>query len=106
MISKRRLLAQGAAGLACVAVTPAGAREPVSMARHERFMRLAIAEGRKNPFAPFGAVIWRQLLAPSCGVKLTPSTSLPKVWKEKEIFCGLLVFNESPAVSPSGITVV
>jgi tRNA(Arg) A34 adenosine deaminase TadA len=56
MISKRGFLAS-AAGLVCVAATQAHARDPIPMAAHERFMRLAIAEGAKNPFAPFGAVI-------------------------------------------------
>jgi tRNA(adenine34) deaminase len=56
MISKRRFLA-AAAGLSYVAATRAHAREPIARAQHERFMRLAVAEAAKNPFAPFGAVI-------------------------------------------------
>lgn len=58
MISKRALLLSTAA-LACAPWGwPALARLPaISMAQHERFMRLAIAEGRRNPTYPFGAVI-------------------------------------------------
>ena len=54
-ISKRALLG----GLVCLAVTrPAQARLPaIAMAEHERCMRLAIAEARRNPAYPFGAVI-------------------------------------------------
>lgn len=58
MISKRMLLAS-LGGLLCVA----GARPtraalpPISNEQHEKFMRLAIEMGRKNPLYPFGAVI-------------------------------------------------
>jgi len=56
-ISKRALLG----GLVCLAVArPArAALPPIAMAEHERCMRLAIAEARRNPFYPFGAVIVR-----------------------------------------------
>ena len=56
-ISKRSLLG----GLACIAVArPARAALPsISMAQHERCMRLAIVEARRNPAYPFGAVIVR-----------------------------------------------
>lgn len=58
MISKRALLLSTAA----CAFVPGGrsalARLPaISMAQHERFMRLAIEEGRRNAAYPFGAVI-------------------------------------------------
>jgi tRNA(adenine34) deaminase len=57
MISKRAFLTS-VGGLVCVAIArPARALPPIAMARHEEFMRLAMAEGRKNPWAPFGAVI-------------------------------------------------
>jgi tRNA(Arg) A34 adenosine deaminase TadA len=56
-ISKRALLG----GLVCLAVVrPArAALPPIAMAEHERCMRLAIAEARRNPAYPFGAVIVR-----------------------------------------------
>jgi len=56
-ISKRALLG----GLVCLAVVrPArAALPPISNAEHERCMRLAIAEARRNPAYPFGAVIVR-----------------------------------------------
>jgi len=56
-ISKRSLLG----GLACIAVArPARATlPPISMAEHERCMRLAMVEARRNPAYPFGAVIVR-----------------------------------------------
>ena len=57
MISRRAFLAS-VGGLVCVAVArPARTLPPIAMARHEAFMRLAIAEGRKNPMWPFGAVM-------------------------------------------------
>jgi tRNA(Arg) A34 adenosine deaminase TadA len=60
MISKRRLLV-GLGGLIC---TPAvGLAQPgltpIPMERHEKAMRLAIEQGRKNPYYPYGAVIVR-----------------------------------------------
>lgn len=60
MISKRRLMV-GAGALICVAgARPArAALPPISMARHEQAMRLAIEEARRNPVYPFGAVIVR-----------------------------------------------
>ncbi len=60
MITKRRLLAS-LGGLICVpAAWPArAALPPISTGQHERCMRLAIAEARRNPAYPFGAVIVR-----------------------------------------------
>ena len=60
MISKRRLLAS-VGGLICLQVAGAAraALPPISAAQHEQWMRLAIAQGRKNPSYPFGAVIVR-----------------------------------------------
>ncbi|HTR88070.1 MAG TPA: nucleoside deaminase [Reyranella sp.] len=60
MISKRTLLI-GFGGLVCLpGARPArAALPPISMARHEQAMRLAIAQGRRNPYWPFGAVIVR-----------------------------------------------
>ena len=56
-ISKRALLG----GLVCLAVArpSRAALPPIAMAEHERCMRLAIAEARRNPVYPFGAVIVR-----------------------------------------------
>src|SRR5690349_20346761 len=56
-ISKRSFLG----GLVCIAVArPAReALPPISMAEHERCMRLAMVEARRNPAYPFGAVIVR-----------------------------------------------
>ena len=56
-ISKRALLG----GLVCVAVARSAraALPPIATAEHERCMRLAIAEARRNPAYPFGAVIVR-----------------------------------------------
>ena len=58
MISKRTLLI-GLGGLICVpGARPArAALPPISMARHEQAMRLAIEQGKKNPYYPFGAVM-------------------------------------------------
>lgn len=60
MISKRALM-MGLGGLICVpGAKPArAALPPVSMQQHERYMRLAIEQGVKNPYYPFGAVIVR-----------------------------------------------
>ncbi len=60
MISKRAFLL-GAGGLVCLpAARPArAALPPISPADHERYMRLAIVEARRNPRYPFGAVIVR-----------------------------------------------
>ena len=59
MISKRTLLASMGA-LVCAGTRPARAKLPViPAAQHEKAMRLAIEEGRRNPFYPFGAVIVR-----------------------------------------------
>ena len=56
-ISKRALLG----GLVCLAVArrARAALPPIAMAEHERCMQLAIAEARRNPAYPFGAVIVR-----------------------------------------------
>ena len=53
-IARRALLG----GLVCLAVARSAraALPPISMAEHERCMRLAIAEARRHPFYPFGAV--------------------------------------------------
>jgi len=58
MITKRTML-MGLGGLICVAgARPArAALPPIPMERHERAMRLAIEQGRKNPYYPYGAVI-------------------------------------------------
>jgi tRNA(adenine34) deaminase len=58
MISKRMLLA-GLGGLICVpGARPARAALPsLPMTRHEQAMRLAIEQGRKNPYYPYGAVM-------------------------------------------------
>ncbi len=58
MISKRMLLA-GLGGLICVPdARPARAALPsLPMTRHEQAMRLAIEQGRKNPYYPYGAVM-------------------------------------------------
>lgn len=60
MISRRRLVV----GLAGLIGTPGAAfaqaaLPPISMDRHEAAMRLAIEQGRKNPYYPYGAVIVR-----------------------------------------------
>jgi tRNA(Arg) A34 adenosine deaminase TadA len=58
MITKRTMLL-GLGGLICVSATkPArAALPPIAMERHERAMRLAIEQARKNPGYPYGAVI-------------------------------------------------
>ncbi len=58
MISKRMLL-RGMGALICVpGAKPArAALPPISMETHERYMRLAIEQGKKNAGYPFGAVI-------------------------------------------------
>ncbi|MEI7871109.1 MAG: nucleoside deaminase [Alphaproteobacteria bacterium] len=58
MISKRRLIV-GAGALICVAgARPAGAAlPPISQAQHEKFMRLAIEQAKRNPAIPSGSVI-------------------------------------------------
>ena len=60
MIARRALLA-GAGALVCV---PVGRRAlarlpPIALEQHERAMRLAIEQGKRNAFYPFGAVITR-----------------------------------------------
>ncbi len=60
MISKRRfLLCACGAACATAALPPRAALPPISMARHERAMRQAIEEARRNPVYPFDAVIVR-----------------------------------------------
>ena len=61
MISKRACWRRrGRAGSAFAGARPArAALPPISMARHEQAMRLAIEEARRNPVYPFGAVIVR-----------------------------------------------
>jgi tRNA(adenine34) deaminase len=58
MISKRTMLL-GLGGLICIpGARPArAALPPIAMERHERAMRLAIEQARKNPYYPYGAVI-------------------------------------------------
>jgi tRNA(adenine34) deaminase len=58
MITKRTML-MGLGGLVCVAgAWPArAALPPIPMERHEQAMRLAIEQGAKNPYYPYGAVI-------------------------------------------------
>ena len=58
MITKRTMLL-GLGGLICVpGAKPArAALPPIAMERHEQAMRLAIEQGRKNPYYPYGAVI-------------------------------------------------
>jgi tRNA(Arg) A34 adenosine deaminase TadA len=60
MIARRALLA-GAGALVCLPVARrAQARlPPITMERHEQAMRLAIEQGKRNAFYPFGAVITR-----------------------------------------------
>ena len=60
MIARRALLA-GAGALVCVPVgRRALARLPaIALEQHERAMRLAIEQGKRNAFYPFGAVITR-----------------------------------------------
>lgn len=71
MLTRRFMFcACGAAGLAASfgSVWPArAALPPVSMAEHERCMRLAIAEARGNPMYPFGAVIVRPAAGGAAG---------------------------------------
>jgi tRNA(adenine34) deaminase len=61
MISKRALM-MGLSGLICLPAARSaradnGGLPPISMARHEQAMRLAIIQAKKNPYYPFGAVI-------------------------------------------------
>ena len=60
MLSKRRLLV-GLGGLICTpgAAFAQSALPPIPTERHEQSMRLAIEQGRKNPYYPYGAVIVR-----------------------------------------------
>jgi len=61
MISKRTLLV-GLGGLVCVSAArraQADTLPSIPMAQHETAMRAAIAEARRNPYYPFGAVIAR-----------------------------------------------
>lgn len=71
MLTRRFMFcACGAAGLAASfgAVRPVrAALPPISMAEHERCMRLAIAEARGNPMYPFGAVIVRPAAGGAAG---------------------------------------
>jgi len=58
MIFKRALLSSLGTLLCLPAVKSArAAPSPLSREKHEQFMRLAIEQGKKNPFYPFGAVI-------------------------------------------------
>ena len=58
MISKRSLMV-GAGALICVAgARPArAALPPIPQAQHEKFMRLAIEQAKRNPVIPSGSVI-------------------------------------------------
>jgi tRNA(adenine34) deaminase len=58
MITKRTMLL-GLGGLICVpGARPArAALPPIPMERHEKAMRLAIEQGRKNAYYPYGAVM-------------------------------------------------
>lgn len=58
MITKRTMML-GLGGLICVpGARPArAALPPIGMERHEQAMRLAIEQGRKNPYYPYGAVM-------------------------------------------------
>lgn len=58
MITKRTMLL-GLGGLMCVpgARHARAALPPIAMERHERAMRLAIEQGRKNAYYPYGAVM-------------------------------------------------
>ena len=49
--------AMAASGKAAWAQTAAPAVTPAEMARHEKYMRLAIAQANRNPGRPFGSVI-------------------------------------------------
>jgi tRNA(adenine34) deaminase len=58
VISKRTLLASMGALVCVPGAKPARAKlPPISMERHERSMRAAIEQGRRNAAYPFGAVI-------------------------------------------------
>lgn len=72
MISKRMLLG-GMGALVCLpGARPArAALPPITMEQHERSMRLAIEQGRKNPYYPFGAVI----VKPSTGEVMATGTN-------------------------------
>jgi tRNA(adenine34) deaminase len=61
LANRRHLLAGAFAGLICLpGAKPAkAALPPISPEKHERYMRLAIEQGKKNPYFPFGAVIVR-----------------------------------------------
>ena len=58
MISRRAMLISAGA-LSCVAVPRAGraALPPIPQAQHEKFMRLAIEQAKRNPVIPSGSVI-------------------------------------------------
>jgi tRNA(Arg) A34 adenosine deaminase TadA len=60
MIARRAILA-GAGALVCLPVSRRADAKlpPIPMERHERAMRAAIEQGRRNAFYPFGAVITR-----------------------------------------------
>jgi tRNA(Arg) A34 adenosine deaminase TadA len=60
----RRILVASLGGVACVGALHAASAASslpasIPMSQHERAMRLAIAEARRNPVYPFGAVIVR-----------------------------------------------
>lgn len=59
--SRRNLLLGSFAGLICLpGAKPArAALPPISPEKHERYMRLAIEQAKKNAYFPFGAVIVR-----------------------------------------------
>jgi tRNA(adenine34) deaminase len=60
-VSRRPLLLGAFAGLICLpGAKPArAALPPIPQETHERYMRLAIEQAKKNPYFPFGAVIVR-----------------------------------------------
>jgi tRNA(adenine34) deaminase len=86
MITKRTLLA-GLGGLICMpGARPArAALPPIAMERHERAMRLAIEQGRKNPYYPYGAVIVRAATGESVAAGVNDARANPTL--HGEIVC-------------------